>query len=74
MAPPAYSTAKAAVIQWTRLAAVQPLPQAGQPADVANVAVFLASDDSGFVTGSDYVVDGGLAALGPQVLQRLYGF
>lgn len=57
-----------------RLATAQPLPRAGQPADVANVAVFLASDDSSFVTGSDYVVDGGLAALGPQVLQRLFEF
>ena len=31
----------------------------GTPAEVAAVAVFLASDDASFVTGADYVVDGG---------------
>ncbi len=32
------------------------------PLDVANVAVFLASDDAGYVTGTDIIVDGGLLA------------
>lgn len=31
----------------------------GQPEDVAKVAIFLASDDSDYVTGSEYRVDGG---------------
>ena len=31
----------------------------GQPEDVAKVAVFLASDDSDFITGSTILVDGG---------------
>lgn len=56
-----------------QLAALQPWPQAGTPEDVASVAVFLASDDSTFVTGSDYAVDGGIVAMGPHLLQRLYG-
>jgi NAD(P)-dependent dehydrogenase (short-subunit alcohol dehydrogenase family) len=34
----------------------------GQPADIANAAVFLASDESAFMTGSEMVVDGGLSA------------
>ena len=37
-----------------------PLNRLGQPAEVAGVAVFLASDDAAYVTGSTYFVDGGL--------------
>ena len=37
-----------------------PLARLGQPGDVAGVAVFLASSDSDYVTGSTYFVDGGL--------------
>jgi glucose 1-dehydrogenase len=38
-----------------------PLSRLGKPADVAGVAVFLASSDSDYVTGSTYFVDGGLS-------------
>lgn len=37
-----------------------PLARLGQPGDVSGVAVFLASDDADYVTGSTYFVDGGL--------------
>lgn len=37
-----------------------PMKRAGTPRDVANVAVFLASAESGYVTGATYAVDGGL--------------
>jgi glucose 1-dehydrogenase len=37
-----------------------PLARLGKPKDVASVAVFLASDDADYVTGSTYYVDGGL--------------
>jgi 3-oxoacyl-[acyl-carrier protein] reductase len=36
-----------------------PLGRIGQPADIAKVAVFLASDDSGWVTGETLLVSGG---------------
>lgn len=33
----------------------------GKPEEVANVALFLASDESSFVTGIDIKVDGGMS-------------
>jgi NAD(P)-dependent dehydrogenase (short-subunit alcohol dehydrogenase family) len=39
-----------------------PLRRFAQPADVAAVASFLASDDAAYITGTDILVDGGLLA------------
>lgn len=36
-----------------------PLGRAGTPDEIANAAVFLASDEASFVTATDFVVDGG---------------
>ena len=37
-----------------------PLGRIGQPDDIASIAVFLASDDSGWLTGEQLVASGGL--------------
>jgi NAD(P)-dependent dehydrogenase (short-subunit alcohol dehydrogenase family) len=39
---------------------IQPIPRAGIPDDIANAAIFLASDQSSFITGHDIVIDGGM--------------
>jgi NAD(P)-dependent dehydrogenase (short-subunit alcohol dehydrogenase family) len=44
------------------LARMQPIPRAGEPADIAAMALFLASDESSFVSGQAFVVDGALTA------------
>ncbi|HEX6032480.1 MAG TPA: SDR family oxidoreductase [Tepidiformaceae bacterium] len=41
------------------MARMQPIPRAGLPEDIANTALWLASDESSFVTGQCIVVDGG---------------
>ncbi|HET6217149.1 MAG TPA: glucose 1-dehydrogenase [Acidobacteriaceae bacterium] len=42
------------------LVAQTPLGRVGQPGDISSVAVFLASDDSGWLTGEQLLVGGGL--------------
>ena len=39
-----------------------PLGRIGQPRDIANAALFLASDESAFMTGAEMIVDGGFMA------------
>jgi NAD(P)-dependent dehydrogenase (short-subunit alcohol dehydrogenase family) len=48
-----------------RLGSLVPLGGVGQPEDVAECVVYLASDESKYVTGAEFVVDGGMLA-GPQ--------
>lgn len=44
------------------LIARQPVGRLGTPEEVAKAALYLASDDAGFITGSAWVLDGGLTA------------
>jgi len=43
------------------LAAQVPLGRVGEPVEIANAAVFLASEDASFVNGAELFVDGGQA-------------
>jgi NAD(P)-dependent dehydrogenase (short-subunit alcohol dehydrogenase family) len=47
----------------TQLASGVPMGRVGQPDEIAKAALFLASDDSSFVTGIELFVDGGLAQI-----------
>lgn len=53
------------------LDSVQPWPEHGTGDDIAAVALFLASDESRFVSGEAIVVDGGLTADGPGLTREL---
>ncbi|MEO6570152.1 MAG: SDR family oxidoreductase, partial [Ilumatobacteraceae bacterium] len=46
------------------LAAAMPLRRLGQPEDIANLAVFLASDKASWITGDTFVIDGGAGVRG----------
>jgi dehydrogenase/reductase SDR family member 4 len=45
-----------------RLEATQPLPRVGAPEEIGGIALYLASDESSFVTGQNFVIDGGATA------------
>ncbi len=45
------------------LAASTALPRFGQPRDIAFAILFLASDESSFATGADFIIDGGVTAM-----------
>jgi 3alpha(or 20beta)-hydroxysteroid dehydrogenase len=40
-----------------------PLRRMAEPSEVSNLVVFLASDESAFITGTEHVIDGGMTAL-----------
>ena len=39
-----------------------PLGRPGEPEDVVGMAAFLASDEAAFITGADFIIDGGTTA------------
>jgi NAD(P)-dependent dehydrogenase (short-subunit alcohol dehydrogenase family) len=45
------------------VASAIPLGRFGQPDEVANAVVFLASDDSSYITGTELFVDGGFGQI-----------
>lgn len=48
---------------YAKLGRQLPLGRIGEPEDVAYAVLFLASDESAFITGTEIVIDGGLSAM-----------
>jgi len=44
---------------WSAFTARQPMGRLGQPAEIASLALYLACDESAFVTGQCHIIDGG---------------
>ena len=48
---------------FAKLAASQPIGRMARPDEIASLALYLCSDEAGFVTGNDYPIDGGFIKL-----------
>lgn len=46
-----------------KLSQSQPIGRMAKPEEIAKLALFLCSDDAGFITGNDYPIDGGFIKL-----------
>jgi 2-keto-3-deoxy-L-fuconate dehydrogenase len=46
-----------------KLAKTQPIGRMAKPEEIANLALYLCSDEASFVTGTDYPIDGGFIRL-----------
>ena len=49
--------------EYDRLSQTQPIGRMGKPEEIANLALFLCSDDAQFITGTDFPIDGGFIKL-----------
>jgi len=49
--------------QFERLSKSQPIGRMAQPEEIASLALYLCSDEAGFITGCDYPIDGGFIKL-----------
>ena len=65
MADSAFAVAKNEVAAKKDALARHPVGRFGVPSDIANMALWLASEESRFVTGQMFTVDGGLTAASP---------
>jgi NAD(P)-dependent dehydrogenase (short-subunit alcohol dehydrogenase family) len=54
-----------------KLGQLNPLKRAGQPVEIARMALFLASDEASYVNGQAFAVDGGLSSSHPFVPGRI---
>ena len=48
---------------FTKVGKMHPIGHIGKPLDIAYLNLYLASDESRWVTGSEYVIDGGYTAM-----------
>ncbi len=48
---------------YDKLAKTQPIGRMGKPEEIASIILFLCSDEAGFITGTDYPIDGGFIKL-----------
>ena len=60
--PGVIRTPMSASVELSKTSGLSPLERLGEPVEVANLIVYLASDESSFTTGAEHVVDGGTTA------------
>ena len=46
-----------------KLSNTQPIGRMGKPEEVADLALYLCSDNAGFITGTNFPIDGGFIKL-----------
>ena len=46
-----------------KLSATQPIGRMGKPEEIAGLVLYLASEEAGFITGSDFSIDGGFVKI-----------